>query len=54
MALVPFPNKGRAPAPNEERDPDWDDSEHEDSAAGDGGSPESGGRSGESEGPLES
>jgi len=34
MALVPFPNKGRAPAPNEERDPDWDDSEHEDSAAG--------------------
>ena len=34
MALVPFPNKGRTPAPDEERDPDWDDSEHEDSAAG--------------------
>jgi sec-independent protein translocase protein TatC len=30
MALVPFPNKARTPAPDEERDPDWeegDDSE---------------------------
>jgi sec-independent protein translocase protein TatC len=25
MALVPFPNKARTPAPGEERDPDWDD-----------------------------
>jgi sec-independent protein translocase protein TatC len=25
MALVPFPNKARTPAPDEERDPDWDD-----------------------------
>jgi sec-independent protein translocase protein TatC len=34
MALVPFPNKGRTPAPDEERDPDWYDSEHDDSAGG--------------------
>jgi sec-independent protein translocase protein TatC len=27
MALVPFPNKARTPAPDEERDPDWDDAE---------------------------
>ena len=25
MALVPFPNKARTPAPGEDRDPDWDD-----------------------------
>jgi len=25
MALVPFPNKAQTPAPNEERDPDWDE-----------------------------
>lgn len=33
MALVPFPNKARTPAPGEERDPDWDD---EPDAPGDG------------------
>jgi sec-independent protein translocase protein TatC len=27
MALVPFPNKARTPAPDEERDPDGDDAE---------------------------
>ena len=27
MALVPFPNKARTPAPDEERDPDWEDAE---------------------------
>jgi sec-independent protein translocase protein TatC len=25
MALVPFPNKARTPAPDEDRDPDWED-----------------------------
>jgi sec-independent protein translocase protein TatC len=27
MALVPFPNKARTPAPDEERDPDWEDAD---------------------------
>ena len=27
MALVPFPNKARTPAQDEERDPDWEDAE---------------------------
>ena len=31
MALVPFPNKARTPAPD---DPDWDDHEPEDAASG--------------------
>ena len=26
MALVPFPNKARTPAPDEEQDPDWEES----------------------------
>jgi sec-independent protein translocase protein TatC len=34
MALVPFPNKARTPAPDEERDPDWDDHEPEDATGG--------------------
>ena len=29
MALVPFPNKAQTPAPDEDRDPDWDDDESE-------------------------
>jgi sec-independent protein translocase protein TatC len=32
MALVPFPNKARTPAPDEERDPDWDDADDSDRA----------------------
>jgi sec-independent protein translocase protein TatC len=27
MALVPFPNKARTPAPDEERDPDWEEAD---------------------------
>jgi|SoiMethySBSTD1v2_1073268.scaffolds.fasta_scaffold00505_17 sec-independent protein translocase protein TatC len=34
MALVPFPNKARTPAPDEERDPDWDDHDSEDPSGG--------------------
>jgi sec-independent protein translocase protein TatC len=34
MALVPFPNKARTPAPAEERDPDWDDHGPEDASGG--------------------
>ena len=26
MALVPFPNKAPTPAPDDDLDPDWDDS----------------------------
>jgi sec-independent protein translocase protein TatC len=29
MALVPFPNKARTPAPDEDRDPDWEDDDSE-------------------------
>jgi sec-independent protein translocase protein TatC len=34
MALVPFPNKARTPAPDDDRDPDWDGSESDSERSG--------------------